>query len=185
LADRSNEQGIARGQKENVSAVIYQFEKKRYTFVKGTEERKGMKILSILSKKGAEVITIGPEASVQDSLKLLVKYNIGALVVIDENERLVGILSERDIIRRAVEENDIFSLPVNQLMTKEVVVCDSKEDLMSVAHMMTEKRFRHVPVVDGKKLVGIVSIGDILKAQRDQFLGEIDTLETQILARNS
>jgi CBS domain-containing protein len=115
----------------------------------------------------------------------LAKHNIGALVVIDENKHLVGILSERDIIRRAADTDEVFSLPVDQLMTKEVVVCDSKDDVMSVAHMMTEKRFRHVPVVDEGKLVGIVSIGDILKAQRDKYLGEIDTLETQLLAGNS
>jgi CBS domain-containing protein len=144
-----------------------------------------MKILNILTTKGADVITVGPELSIKDSLTLLVKYNIGALVVIDENNHLVGILSERDIIRRAAESADVFSLLVDQLMTKEVVVCDSKDDLMSVAHMMTEKRFRHVPVVDEGKLVGIVSIGDILKAQRDKYLGEIDTLETQLLAGNS
>ena len=144
-----------------------------------------MKIMSILTTKGADVITVRPETSIKDSLTLLAKHNIGALVVIDENKHLVGILSERDIIRRAADTDEVFSLPVDQLMTKEVVVCDSKDDVMSVAHMMTEKRFRHVPVVDEGKLVGIVSIGDILKAQRDKYLGEIDTLETQLLAGNS
>ena len=141
--------------------------------------------MSILTTKGADVITVRPETSIKDSLTLLAKHNIGALVVIDENKHLVGILSERDIIRRAADTDEVFSLPVDQLMTKEVVVCDSKDDVMSVAHMMTEKRFRHVPVVDEGKLVGIVSIGDILKAQRDKYLGEIDTLETQLLAGNS
>ena len=144
-----------------------------------------MKILSILTTKGSDVITVHPEKTITDSLKILVKHKIGALVVIDESGRLKGILSERDIIQRASETEDVFSQSVEQLMTKEVLVCDSKDDVMSVAHMMTEKRFRHVPVVDEGKLVGIVSIGDILKAQRDKYLGEIDTLEIQLLAGNS
>jgi predicted transcriptional regulator len=71
---------------------------------------------------------------------------------------------------------------VIDIMTKKVIVAMPQDDVISVAHTMTEKRFRHLPILDGDKLIGIISIGDILKAQRDQYLGEIDTLETQIMA---
>jgi CBS domain-containing protein len=108
--------------------------------------------------------------------------NIGALVVVNTAGQPIGILSERDIIRVAAIDEAIFPLPVNALMTREVVLGMPHDDLEAVAHTMTEKRIRHVPVVDQGKLVGIVSIGDVVKAQRDQYQGELYTLQTQILA---
>jgi CBS domain-containing protein len=141
-----------------------------------------MKINSILTTKGWEIITIRPERAISEAVTLLAKHNIGALVVIDGAGDLKGIISERDIIRLAADEPNIFSLPVSEVMTKRVIVGVPEDDVMSVAHTMTERRFRHLPIVDGDRLVGIISVGDILKAQRDQYLGEIDTLEAQILA---
>ena len=141
-----------------------------------------MKINSILSKKGGDVISIGPNASVHDAIDLMVVHNIGALVVIDEKGELAGIISERDIIRVAAAREDVFSLIISQVMTAEVVVGVPQDDIISVAHIMTERRFRHLPVRDNNELVGIVSIGDILKAQRDEYMGEIETLETQLMA---
>ena len=113
---------------------------------------------------------------------MLAAHDIGALVVVDDAGNLKGIISERDIIRTAVDNQSIFTLPISEVMTKRVVVGVPEDDVISVAHTMTEKRFRHLPIVDGDRLVGIISSGDILKAQRDQYMGEIDTLETQILA---
>jgi CBS domain-containing protein len=143
-----------------------------------------MKINSILTRKGSEIITIRPERTISDAVALLAKHNIGALVVVDAAGTLKGIISERDIIRKAAEAQDIFSLPVGDVMTKRVIVGVPEDDVISVAHTMTERRFRHLPIVDDDRLVGIISSGDILKAQRDQYLGEIDTLETQILAND-
>ena len=140
-----------------------------------------MKVSHIISIKGTDVITIGPRQTVREAAITLARYNIGALVVVD-GEQVVGILSERDIIHRAAEDESVLSRLVADIMTPEVVTGLPQDDLMSVANVMTEKRFRHLPVVEDGRLLGIVSIGDILKAQRDAYQGEIDTLETQIMA---
>lgn len=141
-----------------------------------------MKINSILTTKGWEIFTVHPDQSISEAVALLAEHDIGALVVVDAAGNLKGIISERDIIRTAVDNQSIFTLPVGEVMTKRVIVGVPEDDVISVAHTMTEKRFRHLPIIDGDRLVGIISSGDILKAQRDQYLGEIDTLETQILA---
>jgi CBS domain-containing protein len=141
-----------------------------------------MNISSILSTKRGEVFTIGPDGSVGDAISKLAELNIGALVVTDDDGNVVGIVSERDIIHLIARETGSLSFLVKEVMTKEVIVGLPEDDLMSVAHTMTERRFRHLPIVDGRRLVGIISIGDILKAQRDHYRGEIDTLETQIMA---
>jgi CBS domain-containing protein len=140
-----------------------------------------MKVRTILTTKGTTVITVRPEQSVKEATLLLAEHNIGALVVVDETRRPVGIISERDIIRTGAVRNDVFSLAVDQVMTKEVIIGMPQDDLMSVAHTMTERRFRHVPIIEHGELVGIVTIGDIVKYQRDAYKGELDTLETQIV----
>lgn len=142
-----------------------------------------MKVKRILATKSGSVITIRPDQPIRDAVALLAQHNIGALVVVAAGDASpVGIISERDIIRRAAENEGVFSENVETIMTREVVTGVPQDDLYSVMHTMTERRFRHLPVVDEGKLVGIVSIGDVLKAQRDEYRGEIDTLETQILA---
>jgi len=132
--------------------------------------------------KSGHLVTIRPDQDIATAVGLLADNNIGALLVVDELERLVGILSERDIVRRAAEDRLVFDLPVAEVMTREVIVGVPSDDLMSVAHTMTERRFRHLPIVEDGRLLGLISIGDVLKAQRDMFRGQIDTLETQILA---
>ena len=141
-----------------------------------------MKINSLLSTKSATVITIGPGQKVSLAISMMASHNIGALVVTNNAGRVVGIISERDIVRMAAQREDVTGLAVADVMTRKVVIGVPEDDIISVAHTMTEKRFRHLPVIDEGRLVGIISIGDILKAQRDQYRGEIDTLETQIMA---
>jgi CBS domain-containing protein len=141
-----------------------------------------MKINSLLSTKSATVITIGPGQKVSLAISMMASHNIGALVVTNNIGRVVGIISERDIVRMAAQREDVTGLAVADVMTRKVVIGVPEDDIISVAHTMTEKRFRHLPVIDEGRLVGIISIGDILKAQRDQYRGEIDTLETQIMA---
>lgn len=142
-----------------------------------------MNIRRILATKGTNVVTIRPEQTIREAITVLSQYNIGALIAIDETGKPVGVLSERDIIRKLFKHDDIFSQPIHELMTKNVITGVPQDDLKSVANTMTEKRIRHLPVVDKHgKLIGIVSIGDVVKAQRDQYLGEVDTLQTQILA---
>jgi CBS domain-containing protein len=141
-----------------------------------------MQITTVLASKGPSVVTIRPAQTIREALSLLTAHNIGVVVVIDEAERPVGILSERDIVRAAARDDRFFTRPVSAIMTRELILAQPQDDLDSVAHTMTERRIRHLPVVDGGRLVGIVSIGDVLKVQRDQYRGEVDTLEIQLLA---
>lgn len=144
-----------------------------------------MKVRTILAKKGMHVITITPDKEIRQAVALLTEKNIGALVVVDEANKPIGILSERDIIRQAAVDEEVFSSRVADLMTKQLITGFTNDDAFSIAHTMTEKRFRHMPIMEDEKLVGIVSIGDIMKAERNRYRGEIDTLETQIMADDS
>jgi CBS domain-containing protein len=141
-----------------------------------------MNIASLLASKGTNVITIQPEQTIRQAIGLLAEHNIGALVVVDPTRLPVGILSERDIVRAAARSERVFSETVAALMTRNVVLGLPQDDLGSVGHTMTERRIRHLPVVESGKLVGIVSIGDVVKAQRDQYQGEVETLQTQLLS---
>lgn len=140
-----------------------------------------MNIKRILATKGTNVITIRPEQTIREAIALLARHNVGALVVVDEGNRPVGIISERDIVRAAVVDEGLFARPVGGIMTRDLITGLPQDDLGSVAKTMTEKHIRHLPVVDQGKLVGIISIGDVVKVQRDEYLGEIDTLHDQIL----
>ncbi|HRQ39176.1 MAG TPA: CBS domain-containing protein [Chloroflexota bacterium] len=135
--------------------------------------------------KRHQLITVQPEQTVSEVVALFRAHNIGALPVVTADGRLAGILSERDIVRRLPEFEQILATPVQALMTSQVITAVPEDDLMSVAHTMTERRIRHLPVLEDGRLIGIISIGDVLKAQRDQYRGEIDTLETQLLADKS
>jgi len=140
-----------------------------------------MNIASLLASKGSNVITIKPEQTVRQAVGLLSEHNIGALVVVDRAPHPVGILSERDIVRAAARNERVFAEPVAALMTRNVVIGVPEDDLVSVGYTMTERRIRHLPVMASGSLVGIISIGDIVKAQRDQYQGEVETLQTQLL----
>ena len=140
-----------------------------------------MTIASLLASTGPKVVTIHPEASIREALARLAEHNIGALVVTDEQNRPVGILSERDIVRGLAREEQVLGRSVSAIMTRDVIIGSPQDDLRTVSHTMTEKRIRHLPVMEGGQLVGIVSIGDVVKAQRDEYLGELDTLQLQLL----
>jgi len=142
-----------------------------------------MKIQHILNAKGARVVTIPAHASVRAALILFVEHHIGSLVVVDGNDQPIGLLSERHIIQFAVTNENLFALPVEVLMTQEMIIGDPDSDIEAVAHTMTEKRTRHVLVMEDGQLVGIISIGDVVKAQRDRYQGEVYTLETMLLSQ--
>ena len=141
-----------------------------------------MTIATILARKGPSVVTVQPEQTIRQAVGLLAERNIGALVVIDAAARPVGILSERDIVRAAARDEQVFARSVASIMTRDVIVGGPHDDLDSVGNTMTERRIRHLPVVEEERLVGIVSIGDVVKAQRDRYLGEVDTLQIQLTA---
>ena len=134
-----------------------------------------MLIEHILYGKGHEVATIGPDASVGEAVALLREHNVGALVVVDDKSRIVGILSERDVVRALAEETightSILERRVSDLMTREVATCGSRASVNDLMRIMTDRRIRHVPVVDDDGLSGIVSIGDVVKSR----IGELET----------
>ena len=138
-----------------------------------------MTIATLLASKGDKVVTIRPDQTLREAIRLLAEHNIGALVVAGA-ERPAGLVSERDIVRTLARTEAVFDWPVSRIMTREVIVGSPQEDLLAVGHTMTERRIRHLPVMDRGRLVGIVSIGDIVKAQRDKYQGELDTLQLQL-----
>lgn len=144
-----------------------------------------MKISRILATKGSSIVTIQPGLTVREAIALLLDHNIGSLPVVEGAGKLIGIITERDIIRALAKDETIFADSVEQFMTRDVITGLPQDDLESVANTMTEQRFRHLPIMEGNKLVGIVSIGDVVKAQRDEYRGEVDTLQAQIIEEES
>ncbi|MEI2786340.1 MAG: CBS domain-containing protein [Candidatus Nanopelagicales bacterium] len=140
-----------------------------------------MKISSILSNKGSFVATVSPDASVSQLLALLAEHKIGAVVVADADGSVGGIVSERDVARAAHTHGaGALEQPVSAIMTELVVTCApgaSTEELMS---LMTERRVRHIPVIEDDEMVGIVSIGDVVKARLAELETERDALQAYI-----
>ena len=132
-----------------------------------------MKIEDIIRRKGADVVTIVPAATVAELIDLLAKHNIGAVVVSDDGTTIGGIVSERDVVRRlATEGSGVLAQPVSTIMTANVKTCGEEDSLESTAETMTYGRFRHLPVVNDGKLVAIISIGDVVKNQIDLLTDE-------------
>lgn len=141
-----------------------------------------MKVKDVLTAKPAGVISIAPESSLLEASKLLTEHNIGVLVVVDAETHPIGILSERDIIRAAAQHGtQAFEHTVSSTMTAKIITATQNDNLASLSNTMTTKRIRHVPIVDDQTLVGIVSIGDIVKAQLSYFEGEARALEQYII----
>lgn len=140
-----------------------------------------MKLAAVLAVKGTRVFTIGADASVREAVATLAKNNIGALVVMPTSGAPVGIISERDIIRRLAANEAVLDAKVSDLMSSPVLCGTSDDDLESVLRTMTTRRFRHLPVVDDGELVGMVTIGDLVNAQLNAFRGAVATLETRLM----
>ncbi len=140
-----------------------------------------MNIGNILATKGSRVITIHPEQSLKEAIALLTQHQIGALVVVDKAGKPVGILTERDIVHAADRSGEaMLKHAVKDVMTKNVVIATPHDELQSVLKTMSDRRFRHMPVLDEGQLAGIISIGDVVKAQLDEYRGAIDTLQSQL-----
>jgi CBS domain-containing protein len=139
-----------------------------------------MQISTILATKGSTVFTVKPDQTVRDVVKLLVDKRIGAVVVVNDAGHPVGIVSERDVVRELAKNEHVLNEPVSHVMTSDVIIARPGDDTRAVSKTMTVKRFRHLPVMDHHELVGIVSIGDVVKAQLDEYEGEIETLQTRV-----
>ena len=130
-----------------------------------------MTVKDILSQKGTEVLTIEPTATLAAAVTMLAQRRIGALVVTGPGHRVVGIISERDIVRvLEAQGTGILEAPVGEVMTRKVVTCSQGETIAEIMERMTAGKFRHVPVVDQGRLTGMVSIGDVVKHR----LGEME-----------
>ena len=140
-----------------------------------------MLVSQILHGKGAVVHTIGPNASVSEAIGRLRELGIGALVVSENGRRVVGILSERDIIHGLAESGpELLGQPVSEIMTSEVLTSGLNDTSQSVMAHMTDSRIRHVPIVEDGELRGMVSIGDIVKSRLDEITHEADALREYI-----
>lgn len=131
-----------------------------------------MLMRDLLRAKGADVLTIGPDVPVQDAILLLVEHRIGALVV-TAGENVLGILSERDVLRLAARGPELLmATRVRDVMTQDLVVALPSDDIPYAMAIMTFNRVRHLPVMDRGRLVGIVSIGDVVNASLSQVEAE-------------
>ena len=140
-----------------------------------------MIVKHILAGKGDNVVTINPTADVIAAVKLLAERDIGAVVVLDTDHRIVGILSERDIVQALAEHGAaVLSEPVSHVMTREVKTCTEDDTIGELMGRMTSGRFRHLPVIQHGKLIGIVSIGDVVKSRVEEIDQETNTLREYI-----
>jgi len=138
--------------------------------------------LILKSKDSGGVVTIAPDASISEAAKLLADRRIGTVVVSSDGEHADGILSERDIVRELAKSGGgCLEKPVSSYMTRKLVTCTSHDNVGQILQQMTNGRFRHMPVVDGDKMIGLISLGDVVKAQLSQVAMEKDALEGMIM----
>jgi CBS domain-containing protein len=131
-----------------------------------------MHVASILNDKGSAVVTMGPRSTVREAIALLARKRIGAVVVTGVEERVLGIFSERDVVRLMAEKGaEALGDELSRHMTSPVFTCTAQTSIDDIMHLMTSKKFRHVPVVENEALKGLVSIGDVVKFR----LAEIET----------
>ena len=140
-----------------------------------------MRISDVIgSKSSKDVITISPDATVRDLIRLLSEHNVGALIVSGDSGAVDGIVSERDVVRHLLDSDDFLDGAVSAIMTVDVATAEPTTSLDEMRALMTERRIRHVPVVSDGRLTGIVSIGDVVKAAMDQLEFERDQLDSYL-----
>ena len=140
-----------------------------------------MRIQDVIQGKASQqVVTIGPDATVRELIALLAEHNVGALVVSEDGERVAGIVSERDVVRRLHADATVLDTPVSSIMTVDVRTCAREDSLTDLMQTMTEHRIRHVPVVADGRLTGIISIGDVVKNRIGELEFERDQLDSYV-----
>ncbi len=143
-----------------------------------------MKVADILRQKGNRVVTISDKKTVCDAICTLVAEKIGSVLVTDSDGQIVGILTERDILRLAHSRlEEMKTIPIAEVMTRRLFVASPVDDVEEIKRLMTEKRIRHVPVFENGALVGMVSIGDIVKHQLTDLSTENEMLKNYISDR--
>jgi CBS domain-containing protein len=140
-----------------------------------------MNVTTILSAKGGDVISIEPAGTLETAVWMLAERGIGALLVLGPDRRLVGILSERDIVRVLAEQGaGVLAQPLSQVMTRKVVTCSPSDTVDVLMERMTTGKFRHVPVVEQEKVIGVISIGDVVKHRLKEIEQESAALRDYI-----
>jgi len=139
-----------------------------------------MRISDVIRRKGDLVVTIRPDDTVEHLLAVLEERGIGALVVSEDGQTVAGIVSERDVVRHLHHDGTVVNNTVRAIMTSEVETCGPDASLEELMKTMTELRVRHVPVVDGARVLGIISIGDVVKHRIDQLQFERDQLDNYV-----
>jgi CBS domain-containing protein len=140
-----------------------------------------MTVAAILALKGRDVVTTSADRTIAEVVRVLADQKIGALVVVENGDRIVGIVSERDIVKStAAKGAAMLDEMVGAIMTRNVVTCSERETINDVMGRMTRGRFRHLPVAAGGRLTGIVSIGDVVKARLEEVQREADEMRTYI-----
>lgn len=140
-----------------------------------------MRIGDVLhAKPSQDVVTIAPDAGVRELIALLAEHNVGALIVSSDGESVDGIVSERDVVRHLHHDGTVVNNTVSAIMTTSVETCDEDTIVDELMKIMTERRIRHVPVVQDSRLVGIISIGDVVKHRIDQLEFERDQLDSYV-----
>lgn len=135
----------------------------------------------ILLQKGRDVITVTAQETVGSAAAVLAEKRIGALLITDSADRLEGIVSERDIVREIARRGaPALDQPIGAIMTRDVVTCGPEDTIAELMQIMTGRRFRHLPVLSGGQLVGIVSIGDVVKARIEEAVGEAEAMREYI-----
>lgn len=139
-----------------------------------------MTVRSILNTKGHQIMSVEPDVKLEAAIRLLGEKKIGAVLVMNQS-RLEGILSERDIVRVLAERGaGALETPVSEVMTRKVVTCKETDTVAELMEMMTTGKFRHLPVVDNGKVVGLISIGDIVKRRVQEYESEQEALRDYI-----
>ena len=140
-----------------------------------------MKVSNLLSMKGRKVVTVQPSDTVAAAAKILGENRFGVVVVSTDGDSIAGIVSERDIVRElGVLGADLLNKPVSEIMTSTVRTCNEDDTVERLMQIMTEHKFRHLPVTEDGKLIGLISIGDIVKVRVRQLEHEADQLERYI-----
>jgi CBS domain-containing protein len=137
-----------------------------------------MRIRQILQSKRLDVVVIAPDSTIRAAVNLMKQERVGSLVVIDPNRRLLGVLSERDVIHSLASEGaELLSRPVDSIMRTDGPVVRLEDTVQFAMQLMTEKRARHVPVVETRRIIGLVSVGDIIKSRLKEKIQENGVLQ--------
>jgi CBS domain-containing protein len=144
-----------------------------------------MHVSAVIKRKGNTIVTITGNQTIAEAANQLTANRIGAVLVVDRKDTIAGIISERDIIRGVAEHGaKVLDMAVERLMTREVLTCRPGDTISDIMGVMTRQRIRHLPVVDDGKLLGIISIGDVVKQRLDEADLEVETLRGYVIGNS-